>query len=131
MIISRMTVDEIEAWHERRFRLFAEDNRCDLLGCETITGSKEIEALLRLMKKYPKDCYLSLACAISGPKELNSREPWDEVFQMIANNKPPSLKAGIHGPEPVGPRTKLSGVVRRSLIKGDRQGCTIHKQVGQ
>ena len=44
------------------------------------------------MKKYPKDCYLSLACAISGPKELNSREPWDEVFQMIANNKPPSLK---------------------------------------
>ena len=48
------------------------------------------------MKKYPKDCYLSLACAISGPNELNSREPWDEVFKMIANNKPPSLK-GIGG----------------------------------
>lgn len=48
------------------------------------------------MKKYPKDCYLSLACAISGPNELNSREPWDEVLKMIANNKPPSLK-GIGG----------------------------------
>ena len=48
------------------------------------------------MKKYPKDCYLSLACAISGPNELNSREPWDEIFKMIANNKPPSLK-GIGG----------------------------------
>ena len=47
MIISRMTVDEIEKWHERRFKLFAEDDRCDLLGCETITGSKEVEALLR------------------------------------------------------------------------------------
>jgi len=96
-----MTVDEIEAWHERRFKLFAEDDRCDLLGCETITGSKEIEALLRLMRKYPKDCYLSLACAISGPKELNSREPWDEVFKMIANNKPPSLKGiGINCSRP-------------------------------
>merc|ERR1712142_509854 len=39
--LARMTVDEIEKWHERRFKLFAEDERCDLLGCETITGSKE------------------------------------------------------------------------------------------
>ena len=83
-----MTVNEIEKWHERRFKLFAEDDRCDIIGCETITGSKEIEALLRFMEKYPTDCYLSLACAISGPEELNSREPWKEVFQMIKNNKP-------------------------------------------
>ena len=43
----RMTVDELEKWHERRFKLFAEDDRCDLLGCETIPGSKEVETLLR------------------------------------------------------------------------------------
>ena len=42
-----MTVDEIEKWHERKFKLFANDERCDILAAETITGSKEIEALFR------------------------------------------------------------------------------------
>ena len=90
--LARMTVNEIEKWHERRFKLFAEDDRCDIIGCETITGSKEVEALLNLMKKYPKDCYLALACARSGPEELNSREPWKEVLRMIKKDKPESLK---------------------------------------
>ena len=70
------------------------------------------------MKKYPKDCYLSLACAISGPNELNSREPWDEVFKMIANNKPPSLKGIGRVPLPMNHRLSLwSTAVTGALIQ--------------
>ena len=53
--LARMTRDELLAWHEPRFKLYYE-SECDILALETIPGTKEIEALMILLKKYPKGC---------------------------------------------------------------------------
>ena len=51
--LARMTRDELLAWHEPRFKLYYE-SECDILALETIPGTKEIEALMILLEKYPK-----------------------------------------------------------------------------
>ena len=46
-------------------------------------GTKEIEAVLRLLRSYPKDAYLSLSCGEQGEDKLNSGEDLVKVFQLI------------------------------------------------
>ena len=80
--LNELTMNEIMEWHEERFKLYV-DSECDILAIETIPGIKEIEALLNLLTKYPKDAYLSLACCFHGDKRLNSGEKWEHALQVI------------------------------------------------
>lgn len=98
--LARMSRDELLAWHEPRFKLYYE-SECDILALETIPGTKEIEALMILLKKYPKDAYLSLACCFHGDERLNSGEKWEHALQLIKKIAPPSLKGiGINCTKP-------------------------------
>ena len=99
--LKRMSVAELMAWHEPRFQILAE-SECDVLALETIPGIREIEALFNLLKKYPKEAYLSMACCNHGEGKLNSGETWEEAFDFIAKNKPECLKGvGINCTKPI------------------------------
>jgi len=89
--LSKFSVAELEKWHEPRFKVFYE-SKCHVIGLETIPGTKEIEALLNLLHKYPKDAYLCLACSFHQEDCLNSGEPIVDALEMVKRIAPPSLK---------------------------------------
>jgi len=98
--LKRMSLDEIVDWHHDRFRILV-GSECDLLAMETIPGIKEIEALFVLLRRYPKDAYLSMVSGAHGAGKLNSGETWEEALEFIAKNKPASLKGvGINCTKP-------------------------------
>ena len=97
---SKVTVAELIEWHEPRFKLFYE-SQCHLLAIETIPNTKEIEALMHLLAKYPKQAYLSLACSFHQADCLNSDEPIADALEMIKRIKPPALRGiGVNCTKP-------------------------------
>ena len=64
-------------------KIFVKETRIKLLALENMQGTKEIEVVLTLLRKYPKDAYLSIACGLNGKNCLNSGEPLVKVFELI------------------------------------------------
>ena len=64
-------------------KIFVKETRIKLLALENMQGTKEIEVVLTLLRKYPKDAYLSIACGQNGKNCLNSGEPLVKVFELI------------------------------------------------
>jgi len=99
--LKRLSVAELMSWHEPRFQILAQ-SECDVLALETIPGIREIEALFKLLEKYPKPAYLSMACCKNGEGRLNSGETWEDAFEFVRENKPESLKGiGINCAKPI------------------------------
>jgi len=98
--LAKRSVGEIEKWQEPRFKLLYE-SKCHILALETIPSTKEIEALLNLLTKYPKDAYLCLACSFNDVDSLNSGESIEDALKMIKRISPPALKGiGVNCTKP-------------------------------
>ena len=114
---SKFTVAELIEWHEPRFKLFYE-SKCHLLAIETIPNTKEIEALMHLLAKYPKQAFLSLACSFHDVDCLNSGEPIVDALEMIKRIKPPALRGiGVNCTKPpfIAPFGKLAKSIMPEL----------------
>ena len=75
-----MSEDELTKFHEPRFQIFSENKDLDLLAIETVPGLKEGRVLLRLLKKYKRDGYISFPCRDGT---TNAGEPFEMIVQMI------------------------------------------------
>lgn len=112
--MAKMTVAELQKWHEPRFKIFYE-SKCHILALETIPSTKEIEALLNLLTKYPKDAYLCLACSYNDVDSLNSGESIEDALKMIKRIAPPALKGiGVNCTKP--PYISKFGRMARELF---------------
>lgn len=75
-----MSEEELTKFHEPRFQIFSESKDLDLFALETVPGIKEGRVLLRLLKKYKRDGYISFTCRDGT---TNAGEPFEMIVQMI------------------------------------------------
>ena len=75
-----MSEEELTKFHEPRFQIFSESEDLDLFAIETVPGIKEGRVLLRLLKKYKRDGYISFTCRDGT---TNAGEPFEMIVQMI------------------------------------------------
>jgi len=96
--LKETSVHTMAQWHEPRFRLLANSSNVDILAVETIPGLAEAAALFQLMDKFPKDCFVSFACA---DFKTNAGESFAEIANFLKEKAPKSLKGiGINCSHP-------------------------------
>lgn len=79
-----LSTEELYAFHRARWRLLAE-SEADLLGCETIPSSREVEALLRLLRETPRR-WAWISCSCRDGRHLSDGSPMTAVARLCDVN---------------------------------------------